>query len=262
MKVLFPEDYFMKGQPDEMYSEQFEAFTSRGFCCATINLELLTSAVSKFRTFGDGEVVYRGWMLTENEYQLLASAIQRAGFAPLTSVSQYLAVHHLPQWYDRTRDLSPETVFFEHDVDIVTELEKLKWGKYFLKDYVKSVKTGSGSLINSPEMATEVVANMVQYRGGIEGGICVRRVEDFVPNSEVRYFVIEGEVYGAKEAQTIPDVVKECAGRIESPFFSIDAAKLADGTDRIVELGDGQVSDLVGWSAERMASIWEIHRPR
>jgi hypothetical protein len=30
------------------------------------------------------------------------------------------------------------------------------------------------------------------------------------------------------------------------------------GGDRIVEIGDGQVSDVVGWSPERLAQIWKI----
>jgi ATP-grasp domain, R2K clade family 3 len=47
-----------------------------------------------------------------------------------------------------------------------------------------------------------------------------------------------------------------CADAISSPFFSVDVARRADGVDRIVEIGDGQVSDLVGWSIERFVNIW------
>jgi hypothetical protein len=32
------------------------------------------------------------------------------------------------------------------------------------------------------------------------------------------------------------------------------------GVDRIVEIGDGQVSDLVGWSVERLVEIWSEAR--
>ena len=45
------------------------------------------------------------------------------------------------------------------------------------------------------------------------------------------------------------------AGAIPRPFFSVDVARRADGTDHIVEIGDGQVSDLVGWSVERFFDI-------
>ncbi|WP_445251522.1 MULTISPECIES: ATP-grasp domain-containing protein [unclassified Microcoleus] len=43
---------------------------------------------------------------------------------------------------------------------------------------------------------------------------------------------------------------------IHSKFFSVDAVEPQDGVKRIVEIGDGQVSDLVGWSAARFAQLW------
>jgi hypothetical protein len=43
---------------------------------------------------------------------------------------------------------------------------------------------------------------------------------------------------------------------LPSKFFSVDVARRADGRLRVVEVGDGQVSDLVGWSAEAFAAMW------
>ncbi|WP_445304954.1 MULTISPECIES: ATP-grasp domain-containing protein [unclassified Microcoleus] len=43
---------------------------------------------------------------------------------------------------------------------------------------------------------------------------------------------------------------------MHSKFFSVDAVERQDGVKRIVEIGDGQVSDLVGWSAGRFAQLW------
>ena len=48
----------------------------------------------------------------------------------------------------------------------------------------------------------------------------------------------------------IPEPVAFCAEAIASPFFSVDIARRADGVERIVEIGDGQVSDIVGWSVD------------
>jgi hypothetical protein len=39
----------------------------------------------------------------------------------------------------------------------------------------------------------------------------------------------------------------------------VDVVQRADGQLRIVEIGDGQVSDLVGWTPERFASILAQH---
>lgn len=96
---------------------------------------------------------------------------------------------------------------------------------------------------------------MREYRHEIEGGICLRRVESFVPESECRFFVLQG-VCHSPDGRTIPEPVVAAAQRIASPFFSVDIAMTTDARCRIVELGDGQVSDLVGWSAERFAHIW------
>ena len=60
----------------------------------------------------------------------------------------------------------------------------------------------------------------------------------------------------AEAGATVPEPVAFCASAIASPFFSVDMARRRDGVERIVEIGDGQVSDLVGWSVERFVQIW------
>ena len=89
-----------------------------------------------------------------------------------------------------------------------------------------------------------------------DSGLSIRRVEDFIAGSERRYFVLNQAPYAAEPAAAIPKPVIFCAGAIPSPFFSVDVARRADGVERIVEIGDGQVSDLVGWSVERFIDIW------
>ena len=73
---------------------------------------------------------------------------------------------------------------------------------------------------------------------------------------ERRFFVLEGRPWAADHAAEIPEPATACAARIASPFFSVDIALREDGAARIVEIGDGQVSDLVGWSPERFAEMW------
>src|SRR6185369_17867811 len=110
-------------------------------------------------------------------------------------------------WYPVLADLTPETRVFPADADIVAELRSLGWGSYFLKDYVKSLKTALGSFVREPADAPAVIAEMREYRGEIEGGICVRRVEEFMPESERRYFVLFGVGYTATAGETVPEIV-------------------------------------------------------
>jgi hypothetical protein len=135
-------------------------------------------------------------------------------------------------------------------------LSRLNWSAYFLKDYVKSLKTARGSIVREPAEAPAVIAELRDYRGEIEGGICVRRVEEFIPGSEQRYFVLLGVGYAASQGVPVPDIIGKRAKRLPSKVFSVDVARRQDGELRVIEVGDGQVSDLVGWSAAEFAFMW------
>ncbi|MBW4539691.1 MAG: ATP-grasp domain-containing protein [Myxacorys chilensis ATA2-1-KO14] len=142
------------------------------------------------------------------------------------------------------------------DDDLEHGLRELGWSRFFIKDYVKSLKTSVGSIIDEPSAIRTVVAEMQKFRGTIEGGLCVRQVEDFIAETERRYFVVYGKPFAALPDEEVPAIVEECAKRINSQFFAVDVVERRDGCKRVVEIGNGQVSDLVGWTAERFATVW------
>lgn len=256
---LFPSDPLKSKKPDDAFTDQIEAFRKVGFETAIISLEDLHQGECKVipKISTSEQIVYRGWMLSGNEYTNLSRAIASLKAEMLIDVESYLLCHHLPNWYPLISDLTPQTVIFPVDVDLKAELVNLGWSSYFIKDYVKSLKTASGSLLRSTDDVEQLVENMIKYRGRIEGGFCIREVEEFVPRSEIRYFVVRGMPYAPDPEQNIPEIVKEVSCRIHSPFFSVDIVKHKDARDRVVEVGDGQVSDIVGWTAERLADIWK-----
>ncbi|MCW5315706.1 ATP-grasp domain-containing protein [Nostoc sp. KVJ3] len=258
MRFLFPSDYFNPKKADAAYLEQVASMEDAGFVTSVVSLELLASGSSKIIPipYPGSKVVYRGWMLSPSDYELLVSLVESTGASVLTSKVEYLATHYLPNWYPLIADLTPETKFYSINDDLESELNKLGWNKLFIKDYVKSLKTSVGSIIDKPSEIATVISEMQKFRGSIEGGICVRRIEDFVPETEKRYFVVSGKPFAALQDEEVPDIVEECAKRIGSQFFSVDVIERRDGTKRIVEIGDGQVSDIVGWTAERFAQLW------
>lgn len=253
---LFPRDANDPRSPEEMFADQWAALTDQGFTASLCSDAVLAGMKPLRNVPPSSQVVYRGWMLKAEEYAALVRAVELCGATPFTSTREYLATHHLPNWYPLLSDLTPETRTHPADADIVAELRALNWGAWFLKDYVKSLKTARGSIVRQPEEAAAVIAEMREYRGEIEGGICVRRVEDFMPDSERRYFVLHGIGYAASEGPQVPEIVRQCAERIPSRFFSVDVARRRDEELRVVEVGDGQVSDLVGWSAAAFATMW------
>jgi hypothetical protein len=256
LHFLYPSNPVQPREADEIFRDQVEATKEHGFGVSLFSIEELQMGNFKIRgPIPEGTtIVYRGWMLSSAEYGRLVEFITSRGATPLTSVDTYLRCHHLPNWYPRVTEFTAETKVYSKDADLSAELRSLGWGKFFLKDYVKSLKTSVGSVVSRPEDVPTVLAEMEKYRGTIEGGICVRRFESFIPGTEKRYFVVRGEPHASDG--TVPDIVVESARRIQSPLFSVDIATRDDGVSRIVEVGDGQVSDLVGWTPRTFMDIW------
>ncbi|MGL4610202.1 MAG: ATP-grasp domain-containing protein [Trueperaceae bacterium] len=82
--------------------------------------------------------------------------------------------------------------------------------------------------------------------------------------------ILKAKGFSTSLSMTTPDLVVECANKFSSRFFSANVTQRDDGVKRIVELGDGQVSGLIGfsntvgfsssmgWSADRFAEVWEL----
>jgi hypothetical protein len=253
---LFPAHPLEPRRPDELFGEQFEAFAAQGFSVSVVTDESIQES-SRLRGIPDRSlVVYRGWMLNPAEYGSLVATIESSNAAAFVSTQEYLAGHYLPNWYPLISEFTPLTRIYPADADMPRELRELNWNSFFVKDYVKSLKTSVGSFVRDPSEIARVLEDMKRYRGEIEGGICIRQVEAFAPDTETRYFVIKGQPFAADRSATIPEVVRACAQRIPSKFFSVDVVERLDGVLRVVEIGDGQVSDLVGWSAASLVAAW------
>jgi ATP-grasp domain, R2K clade family 3 len=258
MRFLFPGGYFDTKRVDADYAAQAESLRDRGFEISTIGLETLNSGLSRiYPPPHNGEtLIYRGWMVTADRYHSLITAVENAGANFFISPAEYLATHHLPNWYPLIRDLTPETHVFSVDENLEGALRGLGWSRFFVKDYVKSLKTSVGSIIHDPAEIATVVAEMRKFRGQIEGGLCIRQVEEFIPETEERYFVLNGKPFGSRRDRAIPAIVWDCAQRINSKFFTVDVVERSDGQQRIVEIGDGQVSNLVGWTVDQFTALW------
>jgi hypothetical protein len=255
MHLLFPSDPFNKSVADEAYVEEFEALRELGVATSLFSFEDFEAGEFKPRPAltANEEVLYRGWMLTPDGYSRLSSAVSAKGGTLKTNPAQYRRCHHLPEWYALCADVTPETVIVPREADFVAALAGKEWPAYFVKDYVKSLTTQRGSVATTPQGVAEVVSLIEQYRGMVEGGVCIRKFESLLPETEERCFVLNGRAH-AREGEA-PLLVHELAKRIDSPFFSVDVVSSESGELRLIELGDGQVSDRKKWPAELFASI-------
>lgn len=257
MKItfIFPSDYFNQKKTDDFFANEANKILHCGFDHKVVNLNELFSINNLPFDLSDQTIIYRGWMLCKEEYEKLTFLVQNAGGEMLVSLKQYLLTHHLPNWYNYIKDLTAETIIFNYDNNILNSLSKVPWKKFFIKDYVKSLKTSVGSIINNVNLIPVLIEEMKKYRGKIEGGICIRKFEEYVQGTETRFFYIQGSIFGPNQHTLIPSIVQECCSRIIHPFFSIDIAKTAGNEYRIVEIGDGQVSDYIGWDLDRFVNI-------
>ena len=255
MRIFYPHDPLDSRRPDGLFLPECEAVRAKGFDVSLFSFEdFMRGRFEPLpRPRADEAVLYRGWMMNLGQYERLVQAFRSFGLRPIVSLESYRAAHHLPCWYPFVKDWTAETLIFDAETNFEVELAQMRWPGYFVKDYVKSLNTGPGSLVTHPDEIARVIAQLKKYRGEIEGGVCLRHPEEYLPGSERRYFVANGHAFSADG--DVPDLVAACAARIPSPFFSVDVARRSDGVPRIVEIGDGQVSDRKEWQAQQLVEL-------
>ncbi|MGO2155543.1 MAG: ATP-grasp domain-containing protein [Serratia proteamaculans] len=258
MQIIYPDDYSNLHKPDEAFEQEYLCARDSGIHCLLLASE--AAAMGKYQFSGPIEpyapVIWRGWMLTADEYRQLHGTVTAQGGEMLESPEDYICNHHITGWYERCQAYTPETVITTHDADFESLTRQLQWPAYFVKDYVKSLTTSRGSIARNAEEITEILRLIVQFRGHIEGGVSLRRVEEFVNNSERRYFVLNGRVFSSDEQ--VPEFVNEVARCVDTPFYSIDVVENSVGELRLVEIGDGQVSDIKEWAVEKLVAAFHL----
>mgnify|MGYP006198833773 CR=1 FL=1 len=217
MRLLYPDDPLNQRVPDDLFAREFDVARTRGFDASIFSFEDFQRGRFNPKPWPiPGEsVIYRGWMLNLDGYTRLVQAIAELSAQMAVSLNSYRAAHHLPWWYPALKDFTAETLVFEENTDFVKALRAMNWPGYFVKDYVKSLSTGAGSLVQIPEEISRVVSQIKKYRGEVEGGVCVRRREDYVPGSERRHFIAGGRAFSF--AGDVPAVVAACAPLVPSP---------------------------------------------
>lgn len=255
MRILYPWNPLKNEEADEPFCDEYLALSERGVACSLFDYDRVNETSFRLRAgIETGEhVLYRGWMLNTAGYEQLVSKIERCGAKPVTSLTQFLNCHHLPNWYTACAPYTAVTHFFDNDDELENNAAALGWARCFVKDYVKSNTADLGSIASSAEQVREIVNQIEFFRGEIEGGVAIREVEDYVEGSERRYFVKRGVPYSSDGA--VPAVVTELSGKIDSPFFSVDIIEDRSGELRLVELGDGQVSERKEWSLDSFVKV-------
>jgi hypothetical protein len=258
--LLVPSDPLRPRRPDEHFAAEAAAAREAGVAVAMIDHDAAArdggagTAVSQVRV--TGPAIYRGWMLRAEHYAALERSLAGRGVVLTTTAEQYRQAHELPGWYDSLAAATPETAWtVGDDRDGFDQARaQLGEGPAVLRDYTKSMKHHWHEAAYIPDVADgdaawRVASRFRELRGDdFTGGFVLRRFESFT-GAEVRTWWAGGVCRLVTAHPDSPgalppaDVDVSGVGSPGLPFVTVDLALRADGRWRVIELGDGQVSD-------------------
>lgn len=241
MHFLYPCLPYQPRTVDPMWAPEYEWARQQGLATGLVDMDedkvwlgIPAEAARPTRA------VYRGWMLTAAEYGRLAQLLPLA-VAP----AEYLSSHHATGWYEAVAGHTFPSQF----VTGPAELDFAAGRRYFVKGLVKSF--GDDSIV-----ASQAELAGLWQRHELPAGTPLF-VRDFValkPASERRFFVVRGQVLGAGGA-VLPASLRAAAAALRPRlFYSLDVAETLAGQPVLVEVGDGQVSDLKEWTVAEFGS--------
>ena len=262
--ILFPSSFFSITKVDEDLQAEYDAVASTGlFDIALFGYDkwfnegklVLWNAPDEIRM-----AVYRGWMMKPEQYKGFYEQLLEKNIRLVTDPEQYELMHFFPNIYSALEGDTAKMEIFPLHEKIDVEVLKKSFDRFMVKDFVKSVKGtefprffDQSVTQNDFERWMEV---FYKYRGGLlTGGICIKEFLDLKKyndkTNEYRVFYINHEIatISRNSAQTIyaplpPEELIEKYRYLRSNYYTIDFAELADGTWKIIEAGDGEVSGL------------------
>ncbi|WP_210521472.1 ATP-grasp domain-containing protein [Hymenobacter terricola] len=225
---------------DPMWQEEMDVARSCGYsvCLFDSEQEKLYQQPNPQRPS-----LYRGWMLSVAEYQNLANMTPL-----LVSSDMYLASHQATGWYDSISGFTPRSSFVAAgDAEAAVESFMQQTGKCFIKGLTKSF--GPESVIAS---RTEFDVLWQKHEVAPPDLLFVREFVGLSSQAEQRFFVVRNEAFGAAETP-FPEVLRPALEALKSRwFYTVDIAYTQTGQPIIIEVGDGQVSDIKEWSVAEL----------
>ena len=252
--VVFPQEPFFPDRVDEAFHEQALIVQDMGHTVALMDFDAMGNPEAPFADVPTDVVpkvpaIYRGWMLDKEGYTRLYGYMRKHGYQMQTSPEEYIAAHHKGQWLKALGQWCAPTVSCAVE-DAVKVFAESGFSEVIVKDEVKSLKDAQGvKIVKSTQQLHQWIAASTRHRGQIEGNtLYLSQKLDLVPQSETRFFGVRGKLYATNHDhdQRLYDLALQVLRvyKAHSPFFSIDVALDTQGKAWLMEIGDGQVSDL------------------
>lgn len=261
--ILYPCSYFDIKKPDEDYAYEYnEAVRFPQVQIIFYHYDDFVSGKGlKFypKFFEEGIGVYRGWMLQTESYGELYEALLSRGIKLINNPKEYESCHEFPGAYPYIRKYTPGIKVFQRDEPIDWNSVKETFGRFMMKDYVKSVKgTDFPVYFDSSwpdEALEELKERFIQMRGSLfVKGLVLKEFVDLKKRNgvtnEYRVFYLDGKPISISPNSNqivdkrVPQELVRTLSVLPSHFYTVDFAELESGRWVAVETGDGQVSGL------------------
>ncbi len=267
--IIFCSDPLNPRRVDPHFTEEVRAARELGLRTSLLDHDALLAGDAAGAVAGvprgAGAAWYRGWMVPSGRYAQLAGALTARGVTLLTSPDGYRRAHELPGWYGTFAPVTPPSVWLAAEPgrapgarELAARTAELGGGPAVVKDFVKSRKHEWHEACYVPDLAdtdrlAAVVARFVELQDTfLAGGVVVRAFERFTDVGEARVWWVDGRPVLVTAHPDRPGLRPTPALAAVSPlvaalgcrFVSTDLALREDGEWRVVEVGDGQVSDL------------------
>jgi hypothetical protein len=268
--IFFPNSPERLNEADPSFASEQIAARAAGFGVALYSHESIEARqpVMVSNVKSGSRLLLRGWMMSGEQHEALASAITRHGAQLVVNSADYTEAHYLPHAYRHLWPDTAESIWMKGDDknEAWSLYQKFRDTDALIKDWVKSAKHRWKDACFLPAGTdrarfSEIFHAFRQARGHLfNRGVVFRRyvplathgtdMRGFPLVEEFRLFFFQGALIAMPDADGADEVQQqlprwtEIAKKFRSPFVTIDVAKLDSGNWIVVEAGDGGVSGL------------------
>lgn len=262
--ILFPSSYFNDKEVDGDLRSEYNAVLGTG------SFDVVIFSYDKW--FNEERLclnkqadnmtmaIYRGWMMKPEMYKDFYEQLLSENIRLITSPDEYSLFHMFPNIYPQLAKDTAQMLIYPDVESVDLDEVKKRFARFMVKDFVKSVKGTAfpqyfDSSITESEFR-EYMEMFLKYRGGLyTGGVCIKEFLSLkrygTKTNEYRVFYANHNAVSISRnsgqdnyVPTPPQELIEKYSSLESPYYTIDYAELEDGSWKIIEAGDGQVSGL------------------
>lgn len=262
--IVFPSSFFSEAKVDEDLQKEYDAVLGTGlFDVALFGYDKWFNEdklIVKASPAEERRAVYRGWMMKPDQYERFYRELLNNNIKLVTEPDHYKQIHVFSNVYEYLKEDTAKMKIFPLHSKIDVELLKKTFGRFMVKDYVKSVKGTEFPRFFDQSVDQDGFDRWMEvfykYRGDLlTGGICIKEYLDLKhygeTTNEYRVFYINHEIAticrNSGQGNYTPEPSRELIEKyrnLNSPYYTVDYAELEDGTWKIVEAGDGEVSGL------------------